>query len=518
MNDLSDYSRPLGLPTPPLSAPLSQSCNASTHIESWLDNILSTHQHRKLKRSYQQTCQPESENLPKLVRRSARLAQTGLKSGAMPPRVDQIKNSVNAPATPPQSSLSSGVLHTRAPTSGTASTTKDPNEVRLRLEKHHMYQEKGHFQEHYKDFSNTIDEKIGRVLPIEMGQESVERFERAYKETQGDNEDSYLNAIIPLLAPRYRKVPDAPEQEVWEELPAGPVLPHRRYKLRGWDEEGVKMLLNPLFKDGFVPFCGEDDILAKELKKEDSITNPKPDRVFGLKQEIFRLPAGCRAYENMERLLALIAGMCHAFFLIEGKSNKGLLAAANNQACRAGATLVSVLRIFLDAIGVEDIAEGLDERTFVYSMTIDSNVASIWVHFAEKQSDGTVHFHMEYVTGALLRSRNDIPRMQRCIDNIQSWGCTERKNELLKYHKEYLIPHLRDVETGRLAERELKFERMVLEKATAAEKEAMNKQTKAAERKAAVEGNKAAAEKKKKPQAAAPSTRMGLRSQDKEKK
>ncbi|KAG8526434.1 uncharacterized protein KY384_000027 [Bacidia gigantensis] len=538
MRRRSDGSDSLLLPTPPLSAPLSESFGSSTGIEAWLNNIYTSQHSRTLKRKHQQFCPSQSQGSPKRVRRSARIAKAGQKGFAMPPRINELKvchsrtnalhspscmltvwqDAASIPVTPPQSSLHDGSLRSRAPTLPTSHSTgitTDPTEIRQRLQNHHMYQSPGRLEKLHNDSYKMIKEKITRVLDIEMGQQSIERFTRIYNKYHGLDEDSYLAAILPLLAPQQRKVLDVPgEQEVWGDAGAGPLHPGRKYKLKDWDEDGVIMAVNKQYKDGFVPYCG-DEALAKEMKKEDGITNPKPDRVFGLEEALFELPKGYRLYDDMAWLLTMIAGVFHAFFLIEGKSNKGLMDIAKNQACRAAATLIFQLRLFLDAIEVPDIEKGLDKRTYIFSMTLDANFAIIWIHYADKQDDGTIHYYMERIAHGMIESEEDVIKIQRCINNIQSWGSVERKNEILQYHKNYLHPHLKAVQAGRVAKKKFEHETLAAEKASVAEQRAAEKQAKAAEKKTLAEAKKA--ETRKKPQPPAPSTRKGLRSQAKRK-
>lgn len=190
------------------------------------------------------------------------------------------------------------------------------------------------------------------------------------------------------------------------------------------------------FLNGHLPSQLEYD-LVKSMRKCDGMTNAKPDRILGLTRNRFGMSEHLYLWPEIRDLLHIVDdNIWHPFFFIEGKGNQGLVFEAENQARRAGASLVSSLRMFLTKIGIDDVASpGPDNRTFVFSATLSSNALKFWVHWAELQEDRSVHYQMDYVDGCLWQQTERLADMRRVMANIQDWGCGKRRVQLLKYHE-----------------------------------------------------------------------------------
>lgn len=78
------------------------------------------------------------------------------------------------------------------------------------------------------------------------------------------------------------------------------------------------------------------DEIAKDLAKDEDLTNPRPDIIFGLQRDKYPLATEVQIPQPILDLLEIAPGIHHAFLIIEGKSHSGSSATAENQARRGG--------------------------------------------------------------------------------------------------------------------------------------------------------------------------------------
>ena len=321
-----------------------------------------------------------------------------------------------------------------------------------------------------------------------MTAESVKRIDRIVKKYGAFNEDTFLNECLPLIVKKEYKVADptslkrklldeSGEETQYTEVPAQYVESGKQYKSRYWEDEGITTFTNKAFKSGFLPSRFEPQVL-NALKKHDAMTDPKPDRTYVLDAAGFPLPDDLpeevyTVWPEVEGKLTLLPNSYHPFFLDEGKSNNGNAGIARLQLRRGGAAIVNALRLFLTHIGIPDIV-GLDRRTYCFSMAIDPTHIALFVHWAEVDpSSHKVKFYMDFYDGTLFEQSENIPRIHRNIENILSWGCTERKLELQEYHR-HMHQWLIDEAAARKAKKAQEDEekRRAVAEATNAKKEA----------------------------------------------
>ena len=86
------------------------------------------------------------------------------------------------------------------------------------------------------------------------------------------------------------------------------------------------------------------------LEKSLGMTTPRPD----YKRDLFELPFDTGRASDFPSLFDVVNGMNFACLLIKAMSDKASLAKAENQACRAGTTLVSTHRQILAKTRPED--------------------------------------------------------------------------------------------------------------------------------------------------------------------
>ena len=82
--------------------------------------------------------------------------------------------------------------------------------------------------------------------------------------------------------------------------------------------------------------------ITKHLEKDKGMTNPRPDMTFGLECEEDSFTTSIP--QHILDLLWIAPGIHHPFLILEGRSNSGSSATAENQARRGGAILVKASR------------------------------------------------------------------------------------------------------------------------------------------------------------------------------
>lgn len=269
---------------------------------------------------------------------------------------------------------------------------------------------------------------IGADRGSAMKAQSVEDAASKWKYYEHQNEDTFLNNMLPCVIVEGRR-----------EIKVMNPQPGITYQTQTtWFAEGVRNAVNREFKRGSQPNrYGAADLEAlKVLQKEDGMHNAKPDRCYGLDPRFFAAQDnGIRYSEDLRFWLYVMADMQHAFFLIEGKSNRGDMTMAGLQARRGGATLVYAHRQILSIIGTPDV-QGVDHRTFTFSAVVSPELLKVYVNWAEVKEDGLVDFHYDFVDSFRWTHDEEVEGMRKCLHNILDWGHEERAIELRKLHED----------------------------------------------------------------------------------
>ena len=294
----------------------------------------------------------------------------------------------------------------------------------------------------YPEFEAAVNKIIYSDRHSAMRPQSVRNIidRREYYENR--SEDTILRNLIPLIIKEeylaeVEKYNAGSLAEALEPTPSTETQEGKKYVSKYWFAEGVDIAVNEQFRKTFLPSKTDDEAfdaeLAIELKKEDGMTNPKPDYCYGFRHDQFPTPHDIIMDPDLATLVEVTPGQNHSFFLIEGKSNEGNNTDAQNQARRGGATLVNAGRKLHDWIGIEDVT-GADDRTFVFSATMAPDAIAIWVHWAEVTSDQTL-FHMNNLTRKFLDDPDDLEKLRIILHNILDWGCHGRLERLEKLHQ-----------------------------------------------------------------------------------
>lgn len=172
--------------------------------------------------------------------------------------------------------------------------------------------------------------------------------------------------------------------------------------------------------------------------------NPKPDFAFGVSEKAFT-----REQLHMSKIFPNIAGlskgMLYPFLVVEWKSSAsgGTQYDAQNQAARSGGALVysvEQLCAHANAVGGLDMpllssdgstAGGANKgNSVVFSNTLDSESAYLWVHWCQPTEDATTtarnSYHMSLIKRYWLDEPDEVWALRRMIDNIINWGLNAR--------------------------------------------------------------------------------------------
>ena len=465
------------------------SCESIKTIEAWLDNVevtvvveevgkagselaqkpeaKSTHKRKHSSSlseedSSQSFIRKPSQHLPKLALDYAISMAQPTTSNAIdglqvchpsPSTYGCVAYRSQAPMTPKTSSASD------APStpSSKAKISMDSGWIGRRLEMHGLLYDPKALKK-YPEFHGMVLDIVDGERYSEMKQRSIERVQHYGYLCDETNEATFLHTILPLILKVDRTVKleqnKATENSLELAGDGDSVVqdpqPGHVYGSRDWCEDGIFAVVDQDFRKDSLPHCFADEDLARIMKKVDGMTTPRPDRCYGLAANWIRGPQGVQLDAELQALLETCPHLSHPFFLIEGKSNNGSKIDAQNQARRGGASLVNAARQLLNKIGeVPTIANGVDDRNFVFSATIYPGGMGIWVHWAELEN-GSPWFHMNLLKSLSLDDPQHISDSRSILNNIMCWGCDLDTRHLKELHQKVYAWQIQ--ETARLQE------------------------------------------------------------------
>ncbi|KAL8917568.1 MAG: hypothetical protein Q9208_007851 [Pyrenodesmia sp. 3 TL-2023] len=322
------------------------------------------------------------------------------------------------PAMPPPSAPTSKMLQQLE-----AKIPTDPQWVAGRLETYRLYQEDQEAFAKYPRFQERVRNILRQDRQSSVDPREYSKFHRAWNRYKDKNEDTVLNKLLPFFIKDERTLSI---DGTTEEENAYAVVPFLDSDLMEITNREFQRTCSPLREDG----SPLEKKLLDAMAKEDGMTNPKPDRTFGIfiRKDLF--PVGFSPPPEIAVWLEVMRGIHHPFFLIEGKSYQGNLLDAQNEACRGGATLVSAARRMMATLGRPDMV-GPDTRTFVFSATLSPGLMDIWVHWADVPSLNSLPlYHMNKLMSKAIDDEENFGQLRKVLHNILDWGCGPRLKEL----------------------------------------------------------------------------------------
>ena len=156
------------------------------------------------------------------------------------------------------------------------------------------------------------------------------------------------------------------------------------------------------------------------------MTNPVPDDTWGyLEPFVDDHTHGATLYALIKALLSVCSGLYCPFFFLEVKPDNGSFEQLRNQARKAGAISVHVMRQLLNSTGRIDTL-GPDFSFYVYRVTMNEECMECWVDWAEVRKDNMVHYHINRLKKEDFESNNSLLNLQRFTYNILEWEMTTR--------------------------------------------------------------------------------------------
>ncbi|KAL8689791.1 MAG: hypothetical protein Q9224_004560 [Gallowayella concinna] len=303
----------------------------------------------------------------------------------------------------------------------------DPQWVASRLKHHRLYQESRESFHKYPSFQERVKKIVTEKRQSSVDKQEYSEFQTTWDRYKDKNEDTVLNALLPFLIKSHRTVKIK-----------GDIEDEEAYMVESFLKSDLMVITNREFSRSCLPLRPDGGPLDKKLvdamAKEDGMTNPKPDRTYGIyiRDNIF--PIGFAPPPEIAVWLEVMRGIHYPFFLIEGKSYQGNLLDAQNEACRGGATLVSAARRLLATLGDPDVC-GADTRTFVFSATLSPGLMDIWVHWAEVLSTNELPlYHMNKIMSKAIDEETSFGQLRKALHNILDWGCGSRLADLQRLY------------------------------------------------------------------------------------
>lgn len=301
-----------------------------------------------------------------------------------------------------------------------------------------LFQNDGAAYNKYPSFKKQIVEILDQQRLSGVGPMEFEEFQEVLQLYQGDIEDTFLNKILPLIIKESRTVPTV-QTETSSQHQLAAAVDENQHAVVKWYRSGLKEIVNREFARTFLSFRDNGSELDKEviiaMEKEDGVTNPKPDRTFGIAKSNCNIPEAFRMPEEIKCYFEIVPRTYNPFFLIEGKSYHGTIYEARNQACRGGASLVLAARLLRQTLGEPDV-KGVDTRTFVFSATLTPSEIEIWVHWADVAGENArTKFHMTRLHSKTWHDEQGFGQTRRIVHNILDWGCGARLVRLNPLHQ-----------------------------------------------------------------------------------
>ena len=388
-----------------------------------------------------------------------------------PPKSDAVSNPV------PPTSISSKSSQWTEP-----KPPKDALWVGRRLRTYNCFQNEEGALQKYPDFQKLVQKTIKQKRESTVNPDSARKFPKVLQYYERANENTFLYNILPLIIKSSRTVKsrvraDAPELHGDEQYQSqdhedkegqegqGKIPEHHdwrddttatygelaeqegdgfglgsrlaqeetEYSIASFWDDGLAVKVDCEFRKSFLPTREKDDELAKAMAKVDGMTNPKPDYTYGLRIDHYPTPDDVTVSAQIQYLLEIAPILHHPFFIIEGKSDSGSKAEAENQACRGGALLVNAARILLERIRArarDTEPTGPDQQTFIYSATLSPGLMDFWVHWAEVRTTALPIFHMHRLDSIPLNGDGAFGQLRRITHNILDWGCIDRSPQV----------------------------------------------------------------------------------------
>ncbi|KAL8726655.1 MAG: hypothetical protein Q9166_006577 [cf. Caloplaca sp. 2 TL-2023] len=493
--------QPCGDPYPHILLEKRERSTSSSSRQSWQDPLLCSPPLKRSRTTSPPPYQPWEDPLlcspPRTRYRTASTSSTKTSEVEVSETVNAMSDYRNANMTPPDASSSPAAPGVSAEMN-LGKVPTDPAWVRESLEAYALFQDQEKAYEKYPDLDKIVNKILQRKRQSGVTADEYKEFKLTLSTYRDSNEDIIVDNVLPFLIKQHRYIPpnraakdltgaqSSDEEGVSETEDEYPGAEDQPSSVAGLAESspaelaktadlaegehwvsvsfltsGVVKISNREFYRTLLPprFEGDpglDQDLRKAMAKKDKMTNPKPDRAYGLSRKKFEWPEHFRIPSEVRIYLNIMNTCYHVYLIVEAKSAGGDIREARNQACRGGAALVYSARMLWALVGGKDV-EGVDLRTIVFSAVMTPETVEIWVHWAEvpkqkKTSPSTAEssskqnesssskqhkqelrrpkYHMNLVRSESLNNKPGMEKMRAYLHNIIDWGAGSRWDDL----------------------------------------------------------------------------------------
>ena len=283
-----------------------------------------------------------------------------------------------------------------------------------------MHFENEEAYERYPELQEEIKGIVFHDRGSQMRTESLRKIKQFRAKHATEDEITYFAGLMPQVVKGTRQVASS-KRTVDGEIVS---------QAKTFDSDDLSMRQEANFIKNILP--GKVEAVEKVL----GLTNPKPDRVFGLQQPRFPNPLDPKLSSEAQALVSVAPGTLHAFFAIKNKGCEDSIEAAENQAIRSGATLVAARRNLNQMARNQEKdgneQDGADNQSFAFSCSWVPQMANLHVHWYERMGDGVGVYHMNLLRAYLMVNQRDIQDLRHDIHNILDWGVSAKRKETLK--------------------------------------------------------------------------------------
>ncbi|KAL9597191.1 MAG: hypothetical protein Q9219_005313 [cf. Caloplaca sp. 3 TL-2023] len=352
---------------------------------------------------------------------------------------------------------------------------KEPSDhqwVKTRLQAYGLHQDDDAALKRYPEVLKAAEVIIDRPRDSYPNEQDVEMFRAKLRTYRDSNEDTFLNQILPYFVKDARWVParssSATEPSMLQYVlieqsadnPPSDQSQIDSEKLaqiadltESEDRVSVSFFLSGLLEisnrdfSRTLPFFNDethlDKDLNKDMEKDSHMTNPRPDRTFGVNPEKISWPSGFVLPRDIQLLIETVRSCYHVFLLLEAKAAGGSIIEARNQVCRGGAICINMQRHLRRILEIPE-QPGPDLDTFMFSVVLTDQVLEVWVHWAEVHGHNSADpskaasretYHMNQVFTKALNEPGALSKIRRVLHKILDWGVGERLEKLGSVHE-----------------------------------------------------------------------------------
>ncbi|KAL9582114.1 MAG: hypothetical protein Q9203_005626 [Teloschistes exilis] len=348
----------------------------------------------------------------------------------------------------------------------------DPAWVKTRLRAYGLLQGDESAINRYAEVLQAAKAVVDRPRDSFPHDQDVELFGAKLERCRDANEHTFLNQILPFFIKETRCVPachsraseftvlqrvlieQSAETSMNNESEADPAKLARVADLTE-SEERVSI---SFFRSGMIeltnrdfsrtlPFFHDDTLfdkdLNKDMEKDAHVTNPRPDRTYGVDLTTVIWPEGFILPAKVQLLMEVVRSCLHIFLILEEKSFGGNIVEARNQVCRGGAITINTERQLRKKLGMLEKARP-DLNTFMISVVLIDQIWEVWILWAElhapdpKRPEKPLRrptYHMNCVFVEALAKEGGLRIVRRVLHNIMDWVVGERLEKLRPLHK-----------------------------------------------------------------------------------